>query len=236
MKMKILTLLLAAALLLTCLAGCSSSDDSDIRGDIEPNKPVQSDAPQESQPPKETEGTEDQVAMGSSQGGKYENKFIGIGCKLDENWTFMSDEEIRKQNNMTSDLLGEEYQEILENATVIYDMMATHSNETDTVNVNMEKLTGAAKMLTEKSYVEASVDTLKSALESAGMENVQVKPVELDFAGGKHYGVQIEGEFSGIKCYETLVCVKCGSYMACVTACTWLENGTQAILDCFYGV
>ncbi len=247
MKMKIWALLLAAALLLGCLAGCAKTDD-DVRGDIKPNqtdasqnKPddskPQDSKPQDSKPEdSKPQGTDEQVSMGSSQGGKYENKFIGIGCQLDENWTFMTDEEIREQNNITSDILGEEYQQQLENATVIYDMMATHSNEMNTVNVNLEKLSGAANLLSEKSYVESSVEALKSALESAGMENVQIKAVEMEFAGGKHHGVQIEGEFSGIKCYEALACVKRGGYMACITACTWMENGTQAILDSFYAV
>ncbi len=232
MKMKIWALLLAVVMLLGCLVGCAKNGD-DIRGDVKPN---QTDAGQNKPDDSKPQGTDEQVAMGSSQGGKYENKFLGIGCQLDENWTFMTDEEIREQNQLTSDVLGEEYQQQLENATVIYDMMATHSNGTSTVNVNMEKLSGAANLLSEKAYVEGSTDALKKALEDAGMENVQLKGVELTFAGEKHYGVQIEGEFSGIKCYEALACVKRGGYMACITACTWQEDGTQAILDSFYAV
>ena len=34
--------------------------------------------------------------MNLAGGITYENKFIGIGCKLDSNWAFYTDEEIKE--------------------------------------------------------------------------------------------------------------------------------------------
>ena len=225
-------LLLAAALLLT-MSACSGGKS--IRGNVTPMEttaPAQTTAPETTVP----ETTEPAFAVGSSSGNRYENTFLGIGCKLDENWTFLSDEQIRENNAAAADMMAEEYQELVAESSVVYDMMANHQNEVDTLSLNMEKLSGAAKLVTEEQYAQLSLEGLEGSLSSMGIENIQTKVEEISFAGGTHTCIRLEGEYSGVKVYESLVCYKRGGYMALACACTWLEDGTQAILDSFYAL
>ena len=174
--------------------------------------------------------------MGSSSGNRYENTFLGIGCKLDENWTFLSDEQIRENNTAAAGMMADEYQKQVQDADVVYDMMANHQNEVDTLSLNMEKLSGAAKLVTEEQYAQLSLEGLEGSLSSMGIENIQTSVEQISFAGGTHACIRVEGEYSGVKVYESLVCYKRGGYMALACACTWLEDGTQTILDCFYAL
>lgn len=241
MKKRIFAAVLALCMAAACFAGCAKSESS-IRGNVTPDKKAEQTVPtqQETAPetteavPETTAGAE--ISLGSTSGNRWENEFIGIGCQLDENWTFMTDEEIRQQNQISTELVGDEYKDALESAAVIYDMMANHANGTSTVGVNLEKLSGATLLITEQLYIEASKESLEGAIASMGVENIQVSTEEISLGGKTHYGIRLEGEYSGVKIYETLIAVKCNGYMACVTACTWVEDGTQEILDCFYGL
>jgi len=230
MKKRIFAGLLALCVAAVCLGGCGKTEGS-IRGSVTQNKEP---AQPETTVPETTAGPE--LSLGSTSGNRWENQFIGIGCELDENWTFMTDEEIRQQNQVSSDLVGDEYKEAMESANVIYDMMATHANQTDTVSVTMEKLSGAALLITEELYIEASKESLEGAIGSMGVENIQTSVEEADFAGESHYSILLEGEYSGVKIYEKLAVVKCNGYMACITVATWVENRTEEILDSFYGL
>ena len=69
-----------------------------------------------------------------------------------------------------------------------------------------------------------------------GIENIKTSVEQISFAGGTHACIRLEGEYSGVKVYESLVCFKRGGYMALACACTWMEDGTQAILDSFYAL
>ena len=230
---KMGALLLACALLVT-MSACSGGSGSSIRGNV---TPAQTTAPETTVPETTVpETTEPAFSVGTSSGNRYENTFLGIGCTLDENWTFLTDEQIRENNSAAADMMAEEYQELVSEASVVYDMMANHSNEVDTVSLNMEKLTGAALLIGEEQYAQLSLEGLEGSLTSMGVENIQTKVEQISFAGGTHTCIRLVGEFSGIKVYEALVCYKRGGYMALACACTWLEDGTQAILDCFYAL
>ena len=47
--------------------------------------------------------------LGTVNGNVYENSFIGIGCELDKNWNFYNEEQILEVNDMTKDMVGEDY-------------------------------------------------------------------------------------------------------------------------------
>ncbi len=233
MFQKLGALLLAAALLVT-MSACSGSGGKSIRGNV---TPVETTAPEASAPETtEPEATEPAFAVGSSSGNRYENTFLGIGCALDENWTFLSDEQIRENNDAAADMIAEEYQEQVQDADVVYDMMANHQNEVDTLSLNMEKLSGAALLINEEQYAQLSLEGLEGSLSAMGIENIQTSVEQIAFAGGTHTCIRVEGEYSGVKVYESIVCYKRGGYMALACACTWLEDGTQAILDSFYAL
>ncbi len=213
-----------------CLAGCGRSESS-IRGSVtRSDKNVQT----ETAGPETAAGPE--LSLGSTSGNRWENEFIGIGCKLDENWTFMTDEEIRELNQFTADMAGEELKEAMESADLIYDMAAMYADGVTNVNVNLEKLSGAAALIDEETYVGLSEGKLEEALTSMGLENIQTSSEEITFAGKSHYCIYVEGEMSGAKLYEAVVAVKCSGYMSCISVATWGEDIIEELLGCFYGL
>lgn len=231
-------LLLAAAMLVT-LTACSGKSGNSIRGNITPAEKettVETTAPETTAEATVSETAEASFAVGVSADNRYENTFLGFGCVLDASWTFLTDEEIRENNAASQDMMAEEYQQMIEEASAVYDMMAHHENEVDTLSVNMEKLSGAALLVSEEQYAQLSLENLEGSLSSMGIENIVTSVEQITFAGEDHACIRVEGDISGIKVYESLACCKRGNYMALVCACTWVEDGTQEILDCFYAL
>lgn len=223
---KIIALLLVLAFAFS-LVSCSSDDD--IRGTVSTTPSG------ETSEISSDESTE--ISLGTTSNNTYENKFIGIGCKLDSNWVFYTDDEILEMNNITKDAIGEEYAEIIENSEIIYDMCASTSDSLKTVNVKIQNLGLVyGKVLDEDAYINAALDSTKGALESMGTENVTVKKTTVTFAGETHGAIAVAAEISDIKFYEKLVYIKVGKYMANITVASYIDDDTDEILSAFYAL
>ncbi len=228
---KILAIILSV-LLVFSLTACAGEDD--VRGEINPGSSEQSSNNDPKGDQNDTTGsTEKEFDTGSVSANKYENKFLGISCELGAGWTFMTDEQIRQNNETALGLIGEEYAEAIKNATTFTDMMAVHSNQTDTLNITFEKLTGANLVLTEEQYVNLSKDSLKSALENMGMTNVTLTTGKETFAGENHPYIEISAQYNGVPVFERVAIVKCQNYMVNIVACTWQTNNCKSILNAF---
>ncbi|MBE6770088.1 MAG: hypothetical protein E7548_04970 [Ruminococcaceae bacterium] len=219
---KLFALLLALVMVLSLTACLDNKSEDDLRGD----QIVNGTSSTVSQP---------EFSLGSTSGLTYENKFIGIGCKLDSDWTFYTDEEIRELNNVTADLAGEEFEDILKNSAVIYDMFASHSNETDNINVNLEKvnpLTLAAIDLTEN--YKQLMPTMKQGFENMGYKNIQMKTGTVTIDGKDFASMSTSGEIGEFKMYQTAFCLKCNGYIANITITAFDKDAVDTILDKFY--
>ncbi|MBQ9846954.1 MAG: hypothetical protein IJO58_04005 [Clostridia bacterium] len=228
--MKKIIALLLAALMMFMLVSCG--DDTNVRGEIGGNDATNSDAAAS-----ESTDSETDLELGSSSNNTYENKFLGIGCKLDSNWTFLSDAEIREANNLTQDLLDDELAEQLENASVIYDMQATKADSSANIVLNIEKigsLSGA--LMSEEEYANSTLDGLKSGLESAGLSNIEASVTSVTFAGKEHAAIVVIGEAYGVKVYEKIVCFKKGKYVAAVAFASYNDDTTDEMLSYFYAL
>lgn len=211
MAKKLLALTVALVMMLSLVSCFGGNDDKDVPSDDHSAETI----------------------TGTVVDNNYSNSFLGIKCTLDSTWGFLSDEEIKAQNEATIGLVGDDYADAIKNASVVYDMMAVNENQTDTVIVNMEKLTGLNTALTEEGYVELTVDSLVEELESMGVENVSHQTGTVTFAGADHAAIHISGEYAGINVYELLVCSKKDNYMAVFVACTWYNDATYDLLDTF---
>lgn len=218
--MKKLIALFLTLIMVFCFTACKDKDD--IRGDISSGNS------------NSTNAQESKFDTGKVSSNTYTNKFLGISCKLGSDWTFVSDKEIEENNKQALNMMdNEDYVEALQNASTFTDMMATHSNQTDTLGITFEKLTGANLTMSEDKYVDSTKDSLKSGLESMGMQNVTLTTGKGDFAGKKHPYVAISASYSGISVYEKLYIVKKENYIAVIAACTWKTNGCDSILNLF---
>lgn len=219
MMKKIFAIVLALTLVLS-LAACDLSPD--VRGDVNP-KPAGA----------TTAEDEPELSVGSSTSNTYKNEFIGIQCTLDSEWTFKTDAEIQEINKTTAGMMGDDYKDVITNMAVIQDMMATHSNQMDTVNVVLEKLSGINALISEEQYCNLSKDATVQALASMGMNITSSEVVKIQFAGEEHAAITIAGDYAGLAIYECVVAVKCNGYIACVSVATWMENNCQEILNQF---
>jgi hypothetical protein len=123
---------------------------------------------------------------------------------------------------------------MLETSGVIYDMYAMAGDGLCTVNVVLENLTIMQTLaITEKEYMEASVGQLPAALQSMGVGDVTAELTEITFAGQPHAAIKVHGTIQGVDLYETLVCVKQGTYIACITSVSYMEDTTESVLAWF---
>ena len=98
------------------------------------------------------------IELGSTSDNKYENKFFGIGCKLNDDWTFLSNGEIREMNDITNDMGDDEMASTLETAEIIYDMSAVKSNSSGNIAINIENLgIISSATMKEDEYAASSV-------------------------------------------------------------------------------
>ena len=221
---KLIPIMLSIVMVLS-LTACGNKD---IRGSVDSNNNAEN-----SEAPIAEEVT---YESGSTTGGVYTNEFIGIGCELDENWTYYNDAELSELNGLVSDALSdEELAEMLENSKTVYDMFALADEGLTTINVVIENIgviNGAT--MDENDYIEKSLELTKSGLESMGFTNVSAEKATMEFAGVERAGIAIVGEYSGAPVYEKMVCIKIGNYMADITVCSFNEDITAKLMSFFY--
>ncbi len=238
MPKKILTLILALVLVLS-FAACGQKD---VTGDVTPGTVEQTpdtNATEATETTEATEATEPEAefGIGTVSANVYTNKFLGITCALDaSSWVIKSDAEIREMNEQSLGMMGDDYAETLKNATVIFDFMAAHTNNYDSLNITMERLSLLNLAITENSYLEAAQESIVGSLSSMGIEGVTATIGTIQFAGSEHGCMDIHGTVNGIDMYEKLVILKRGNYIACITACTWFENTCDDILSQFNAI
>ncbi len=208
---KLLAIILSVVFVLCLATGCSAKPSENVKTDAK-------------------------LTMGTVNGTTYENEFIGIGCKVDDGWTFASEDDLKALIDITIDNFDEKYQEQLEAAAIVYAMQVTDASTGNNININLEKLTGLNKNMTASKYVDSSLGQMSTALESAGFSNLQIQKTEVEIDGTKHAAIAINADFSGVKIYEKVVCIKCDDYMANITLATVSSDTTDELLSKFYNL
>ncbi len=248
---KLLTMMLCTLTILSMAACSKAPSEEEVRGEqITKETPAEEDSSDESAKDEsatdenvtedatadaEAAETEESFSMGISEGLVYENDFIGLGCALDEGWSFYTDEQIMELNNYTADVAGEEFEEMLENAQVIYDMFAVDENQMNNINVNLEKIDNRLLMSVEVSDIyEQNVPMLKELFNSMGYVNVQSELITVTIGGEEFSGVSLSGEINGLKVYQKSIGVKCVGYLASISVTTYMEDTTDEIFSKFY--
>lgn len=178
---------------------------------------------------------ESEFSVGKVDGLVYENAFIGIGCKLDSNWTFSSDEEIRQINNIAADIIGEEYQQTLENAEIVYDMAAVHVNGLDNINVNLQKANPQQlAALDLNAHYETQFDMLRDAFENMGYTNIRLEVGQVTIGGENLPVLFNRADIGAYTICQVCIAIKCNGYLANVTVSTFDETTLEDLLACFY--
>lgn len=255
MKVLILSLMLAMA-----VYGCSGEEE--VRGDI--TNTVEADVSNESQTEEdaaeeeaaleeavseeavieekvteeavsETDTAKKELSLGTNDGVAYESEFIGLGYRLNDGWSFYTDEQIKELNSATADMAGEEYQELISEAELIYDMFAADADGLNNINVNLEKMNSVQLIALDiKQNFEAAMPIVKDAYENMGYTNFAYEISTAEIAGKEMDVAYTTAEINGVNLYQTLFAVKCNGYLANITVSTCFDNTTSQVIDNIY--
>lgn len=219
--MKKLIVMALCLSMMSSFAGCSEKTSKESSGEQIENEVV----------------SEKKFSMGEIDGLVYENEYIGIGCELEDEWSFMSDEEIKELNNITVDVAGEEYEELLEDAELIYDMYAIGGNQLDSINVNLEKYDKVTlDSLVVEDALENTIPILEKSFGNIGYTDIETYLDKISIEEEEFTCLYLTGEIEGVRIYQKVFPIKCNGYLANVTITTYEEDGVDSLAERFYFV
>lgn len=181
---------------------------------------------------------EEELEMGSVNGGTYTNAFAGIGCTLDETWVFYTKEQIAELNGFLTDgTSDEDMKKLMENSQSVQDMYASSTDGLMTINVvfqNMGLLLGTT--MSAQEYAELHVTQIPDAMEAYGFEDVAASVTTAELAGEERPAIALTATIQDIPVYELIVCLRQGNYIYCVTLCSYTEDVTAQMAELFYAL
>ena len=232
---KTAAMLMAIWMLALMLTACGQQAPEQTGGSVEPGTEQdqsvtgQVDA---SQP------DEEELEMGSVNGGTHTNNFAGIGCALDETWVFYTKEQIAELNGFLTDgTSDEDMKKLMENSQSVQDMYASSTDGLMTINVvfqNMGLLLGTT--MSAQEYAELHVTQIPDAMAAYGFEDVAASVTTAELAGEERPAIALTATIQDIPVYELIVCLRQGNYIYCVTLCSYTEDVTAQMAELFYAL
>lgn len=252
---RLLSFLLAAAMLLT-LAACSPATLKGAGSGATSSKPPETTAAPSTQEPTDsptealteapteaptTEATE--APAGPSLLGRYDedahvyySEMLSAQLSLDSDWTVFGAEELAELNGVAAELITEEgLAEKFQSSGAAMVVFCAADALGDSVVLTYEKLSAINTLsLSEDAYTSIASTQLKEQLTEQGLEDVEVETTTFDFTGKASAGVRSSGAISGVPIRQGMVCVKVGSYMVVVAVTVMREDlEIQDLLDLF---
>ena len=223
---RLLCILLTLAMLLT-LSACGGGKS----GETAPAAPEATAAPE----PELSAG--DMIGEKGERG--YVNKALKIRADLPEDWILLSNEEVAEVMGYTREMVtDEEVAAILDESGAVCDFYAMAADGSGSnLNIQLQSLTlmqGAA--VNETTLAEASLDQVKQALESIGMEDVTPTTERFLFAGKEHASIACTATYMGVPLFERQVIVKVGRYIGIVTSFAYSQEDADSYLAFFSAV
>lgn len=221
------------------ITACGKNDDTDTSKNKDTEK---------STVEKSTENTEEptvddvvdkkfsaEYLLGSTSGDKYENEFLGLGFTLPESFSYKSEQEMRKLNSMTSDIIGEEYEKLVREAELLYAMYAGNPDSSENVNILLQNVDAdALKNISVTEYFEKVLPSVKTSLEGLGATDIQHEVGKINIDGTDYDCLEITSKYGEVDLYQTqIVCIK-DNYIGTITVTARDEESTKEIYDCFY--
>lgn len=226
---KFIIVLLAAALMTSFISCSDDKDPSNVTGSVQTYN--------EADETKATSETEEPFKQGTVAQQTYKNEFIGLGCTLDNDWTFYSDEQIAELNGLAAGAMDDEVANMIENATIIYDMFAENTATAENINLNLEKLTRAQVLLLDlETMYNSQAANIKSTYENLGYTNFSYEVGKAELAGKQHTAMFIKATLNDVELHQTLVAIKTGQYIANIAATSYNTNTTKDILSKFFSL
>ena len=256
---KILSLVLALALALSMTA-CGLLSSEAPKGEYKPveqTEPEQTatepedteaeaaepeDTQSEAEEPAEAEA-EDEFALGTMQGGVYENTYVGYGCVLDESWVYKTAEELQDISDLTQAIFEQGGVDVAAYSQIT-DMMAERMDPISSINIQYTAL-GAEERLAhmlvgDEGIIDATMeqkDTLIATYAQVGIEVSSLEKVSVTFCGEQRWAIRTEATVQGIPYYLIqMFDTNIGPYFVTLTLGSFEVDATDELLSLFYSL
>jgi len=182
-----------------------------------------------------SEQTVNLFAQGVVNGNTWENKFCGLGCRLDSSWSFYDDAKIQELNQQALGYMPSDVADLVENANLIYDMYATTGNGKGNINVIFEKLNPAYANYPISQILTSQVPALKQNLENMGFKVVNSYTDKVTIEGKSYDAIFVESTLGNLNFHQTGFAFKCGDYMVTISIGAYTNVASlEDIIGCFY--
>lgn len=179
--------------------------------------------------------SEPRFQLGKIRNNTYENPFLGMGFSVDDSWYFYSCDEIAEMNGVVLDHVDSDIQDVIENATIVYDVFAEKYDGTSNININFEKLTAYQnENLDVKSNLQILEPIFEGMFQDMGFENVDSQVLSTRLHGQMVHYIHTQMSSDGQMIYQITIQVKCDGYIASIGITTRGTDATLDVLDQFY--
>ena len=265
--MKRVASFMLALLLVLSMAACGADTSAPPKGEYKPTEQEQTQPadtgaedtlpddtrPEDTQPedtqPEDTQAEDTQpeedndFALGTMQGGIYENTYVGYGCALDESWTYKTAEELQDISGLTKDIFEEGGVDTSAFNQVL-DMMAESTDPYASINIQYTALSAqeriAHRLAGEEGIIDATLqqkDLLISTYAQAGIEVSAMEKVSVTFCGEERWAIYTVASIQGIPYYILqLFDTNIGPYYVTLTLGAFVEDTTPQLLELFYSL
>lgn len=222
--MKKRNILASALALLVLTAGCSSTPSEDAAPAEE--------TPAEEKEPEQTADLGPLFERGTVDGQSYVNDFFGFRGDFSNDWVIANDDELATMSQQTGESINNEIaKEKITDGSAILDFYGQSPRSGETVNIYMEDM-GRLGMSADL-LISANKSLVAKELEDQKFENVSVEKGTAVFLGQEVPCTRISAVYAGLDFYECQVYVINGRNIASITAASFNEDTTDAILAIF---
>ncbi len=270
---RIISFVIVLSMLLS-FAGCSAKRESVDLGALKDNnvqttdtetadEPVSDEAEDSTYPEETTEEVKEGFEvppydggfeLGNYEGGKYYNRFFGIGMDIDDDWNVYSFEELMETNGVFADLeklSKEDYEAMLGDGQVagfndflaIEDSVSNYRRtiiQVSAVNTSVDESTLSELESDPAAFkdflAEGTLPFVEEGLEESGIAiRSEGEFVEVDLNGTPALAVRYTATSNGYVCYMDIVIKTAGSYLVtAIVASTVGKNAVSDVLDRMY--
>lgn len=177
------------------------------------------------------------IERGEIRDGVYKNVFWGIGCTLDDSWTFPTKEQNIERELAERSVLKEIFTEVEDLESLLemsqFDLEVTSESNAANINVILESST---QNYVEEEYVDNSIYTMERTLEELGAKNIRVEKTIVNFINAERFALFSYFELEDIPVYQKTIIIAKGQQMANITVATYYEDKTDILLNIFYSL
>ena len=174
--------------------------------------------------------------LGTYDGQRYENTFLGLGCNLPEEFTYTPPEELGDMMDIGEDLSEQERNAAYASASTLY-LIQANNVEGGGMGVSLENTKAdGAEVTSAKEYLSTAKAELPSAMTSMGFSDVTVNEISLSIAGKEYNGLQAKGNMYEETFTQNYICFDKDPYLVIISYGAYDEAAVDTLTNSFYAL